>query len=71
VQDVVKAIYSAINILSERSVCEMCNVLIGSSVTIDYLANQMIDIVPVEVGKNYKDLATGDPDKSDGTTEKL
>ena len=70
-QDVVKAIYRTINILSERSVCEMCNVLTGSSVTIDYLANQMIDIVPVEVGQNYKDLATGDPDKSDGTTEKL
>ena len=71
VQDVVKAIYRAINIASERSVCEMCNVLTGSSVTIDYLANQMIDIVPVEVEKNYKNLSTGDPEKSDGTTDKM
>jgi hypothetical protein len=49
----------------------MCNVLTGSSVTIDYLANQMIDIVPVEVEKNYKNLSTGDPEKSDGTTDKM
>lgn len=71
VQDVVKTIYRAINIASEKRVCEVSNVLTGKSVTIDYLADQMMKIVDVEVEKSYKKLPVGDPEQSDGTTEKM
>jgi len=71
VQDVVKTIYRAINIASENRVCEVSNVLTGNSVTIDYLADQMMNIVGVQVEKIYQELPAGDPEQSDGTTEKM
>ena len=71
VQDVVKTIYRAINIASENRVCEVSNVLTGSSVTIDCLADQMMNIVGAQVEKCYQALPAGDPVQSDGTTEKM
>jgi UDP-glucose 4-epimerase len=71
VRDVIKTIYRAINRASENIVCEVSNVLTGQSVTIDYLVDQMMSIVDVKVEKNYQDLPTGDPEQSDGTTEKM
>jgi nucleoside-diphosphate-sugar epimerase len=68
VKDVVDTIYRAIVLSSNDIVCEVSNVLTGRSVTIDYLADQMMDVIDVEVEKKYKDLPLGDPQQSDGTT---
>ena len=43
----------------------------GTSVTIDYLAERINDVLGVQVEKNYKDLLPGDPEQSDGTTNKM
>ncbi len=71
VKDVVDTIYRAIVLSSNDIVCEVSNVLTGRSVTIDYLADQMMDVVDVEVEKKYKDLPLGDPQQSDGTTANM
>jgi UDP-glucose 4-epimerase len=71
VNDVVNVIYRAIRVASEKTVCEVSNVLTGESITINYLADQMMDIVGEKVGKEYQDLPTGDPEQSDGTTQKM
>ena len=71
VKDVVNTIYQAITLVSKSVVCEVSNVLTGKSVTIDHLADQMMDIVGVDVNKTYQDLSMGDPEQSDGTVEKM
>ena len=71
VNDVVNVIYRAIKVTSEKTVCEVSNVLTGESVTVNYLADQMMNIVGEKVGKEYQDLPTGDPEQSDGTTQKM
>ena len=43
----------------------------GTSVTIDYLADQMMDVVGLQVYMNYKDFPVGDPMKSEGTIQKI
>ena len=45
--------------------------LTGRSVTIDYLADEIISIVGASVSKNYSEMPTGDPLKSDGNTDNM
>jgi UDP-glucose 4-epimerase len=71
VKDVVETIYRAIVLSSNDIVCEVSNVLTGRSVTIDYLADQMMDVIDIKVEKQYKDLPLGDPKQSDGTTANM
>ena len=71
VLDAVNIIYRAIVLASKNSICEASNVLTGESVTIDELAEQMMKIIDVKVEVNYQSLATGDPERSDGSTEKM
>ena len=71
VVDVVNIIYRAIVLASNNSICETSNVLTGESVTIDELAEQMMNIINVKVEANYQSLAIGDPEQSDGSTEKM
>lgn len=71
VKDVVDTIYQAIILASKNTVCEVSNVLTGRSVTIDYLADQMMDIIEVEVDKKYKSISLGDPEQSDGTVANM
>ncbi len=71
VKDAVDIIYRAIILTSKNTVCEASNVLTGRSVTINYLADQMIGVIGVEVNKIYKDLSLGDPKQSDGTVKKM
>jgi len=71
VVDVVNIIYRAIVLASNNSICETSNVLTGESVTIDALAEQMMNIINVKVEANYQSLAIGDPEQSDGSTEKM
>jgi len=69
VKDVVNTIHRAVIFASKRVVCEVSNVLTGKSVTIDHLADQMMDVVGIDVNKTYQNLSDGDPEQSDGTVE--
>tara|TARA_B100000795_G_scaffold269102_1_gene257547 strand:+ start:1507 stop:2436 length:930 start_codon:yes stop_codon:yes gene_type:complete len=71
VKDVVKVIYSAINVATSRSICEISNVLTGKSITINELAQQMIVITKAEVELQYKSLPLGDPKQSNGSSKKM
>lgn len=71
VKDVVKCIYEALNISRDNVICDSVNVLTGKSLTI----NQLSEIMERETGyhpeKTYKELPLGDPEVSQGTSEKL
>lgn len=69
VKDVVECIYRAIVLSSQEIVCEVSNILTGRSVTIDDLADRMMEAIGVQVEKNYKELPVGDPEQSDGTAK--
>jgi len=71
VKDVAKVIYSAINVATSSSICEISNVLTGNSVTINQLAQQMIVITKAEVELQYKSLPLGDPKQSNGSSIKM
>jgi len=71
VKDVVNIIHRAIILASKNTVCETSNVLTGKSITVDCLSDQMMDVIGVNVGKNYQDLPVGDPEQSDGTVGKM
>ena len=71
VKDVVNTIYQAIALASNKTVCEVSNVLTGRSVTINFLADKMMDIIDVEVDKKYNNLSLGDPEKSEGAVVKM
>jgi len=71
VSDVIGMIYKALNLVSNKPICKISNVLTGRSVTIDYLADEIISIVGASVSKNYSEMPTGDPLKSDGNTDNM
>ena len=71
VKDIVKAINKAILSTNNGVVCEQINVLSGQSISIDNVADMLIDAVNVKVDKLYKDLPIGDPKRSVGSTEKM
>ena len=71
VNDVVSVIYKAINLAIENTICEVSNVLTGRSTSIDNLANKIMEIAGKKVEKKYQNLPIGDPEQSDGTTEKM
>ena len=71
VKDVVGVIYRAIILASNNSICEVCNVLTGESITIDELAKKMIKITGVKIDINYQSLNAGDPKQSDGAIMKM
>ena len=62
VKDVVECIYHAIALSSQQKICEVINILTGNSVTIDYLAGQISEVLDVQAEKNYKNLPPGDPE---------
>ena len=71
IHDVVDVIYRAIRVASTKTVNEVSNVLTGESVTIDNLADQMMEIVGMKIKKEYQDLPIGDPEQSSGTIQKM
>ena len=56
---------------SSRRISETVNVLTGRSVSINWLAENLIKITKSRSGKIFQDLALGDPTESNGTTAKL
>ena len=71
VKDVIDIIYRSIVVSSKKPVCKQVNVLTGKTVSIDELAHLLMDEMNVNVRKNYQPLPVGDPEKSNGTTEKM
>lgn len=71
VNDVVDVIYRSIKMVTNGSVCEVVNVLTGNTISIDMLADKMISIIGSRSQKIFKELLLGDPERSEGTTEKM
>lgn len=71
VKDIVNAIDKAIDKTNQDIICEQVNVLTGQSISIDYVADMLINFLGVEVNKIYKELPIGDPRQSIGTTKKI
>jgi UDP-glucose 4-epimerase len=69
VEDVVKAIWSSFLYLQNNAVSTYSNVLTGQSISIDELANLMIELIGITVDKTYRDLSFGDPEISLGSTK--
>ena len=71
VNDVVEAIYKSVVLAKNTVVCEQINILTGKSVSIDELATMLMKKIAVNVEKEYSILPAGDPEGSEGTTEKM
>ena len=54
-----------------NKVCEQINILTGSSLTINALADILIQEIGIEAKKVFKQLPKGDPEHSNGTCEKM
>lgn len=71
VKDVINIIYKAIILSSKQPISDIGNVLTGNSITIDKLAGKMMKIIDTNVNVTYKKLDFGDPEKSNGSTNKM
>lgn len=71
VNDVVETLNRAVQVAMEKRVSEVVNVLTGSSISIDRLADLLAGLVGVPARKIYKDFEVGDPIDSGGSTKKL
>lgn len=71
IKDVVSTIESAIYLASSSVMCEVSNVLSGTSVSIDNLSNQIMNVAGEKVDTVYKPLLSGDPEQSAGTVAKM
>jgi len=71
VHDVIEIIYKAIAVTKQNVVCEQVNVLTGDSVSVDFLLDTLVEKIDCDVEKIYQDLPNGDPEKSNGSTDKI
>ena len=71
VEDVVEAICKSVLAANEKVLCEQINVLTGKSISVDRVANLLINAVGTKVEKIYQELPAGDPKLSHGTTAKM
>ena len=71
VDDVVNCLYRSLEVCLASSTCEQINVLTGYSVSIDELVIMLSKDMMVDIDKIYQDLPEGDPEKSNGTTDKM
>jgi UDP-glucose 4-epimerase len=71
VKDVVDAIYKSLTIAHQNILCEHINVLTGKSISVEQVADMLIDKVGANGEKIYADLPPGDPKKSYGATMKM
>lgn len=71
VEDVVNVIYKSVSLLKNSIVCEQFNVLTGKSISIDKLAELLMNQINPSCEKEYKSLSKGDPIGSLGTTKKI
>ena len=71
VNDVVKVIIKSIEEVMTKPIFDVVNVLSGHSFTVDNLVNILGKLFEIEPKVIRKKLPPGDPEKSDGTIEKL
>lgn len=71
VQDIITAIDKAISITKDQIICEQVNILTGKSVTINYIADFLIQATGSKSPKIFKELPEGDPKQSKGTIKKM
>ena len=71
VHDVVRCIHNSLEVVVSSCMCERINVLTGTVTSIDTLADILSDYIGSPVKKIYKPMEPGDPEKSNGTTEKM
>jgi UDP-glucose 4-epimerase len=71
VKDVVKAIFQAIILVTSKNLCLQTNILTGKSNSIEKLANMLMEKIGNNVDKIYQGLPIGDPEQSNGTTQKM
>lgn len=71
VDDVVNCLYRSLEVCLASSTCEQINVLTGYSVSIDELVIMLSKDIMVDIDKIYQDLPEGDPEQSNGTTDKM
>jgi len=71
VEDIVKAIDKSLLTVNKEILCEQINILTGKSISVDRVADMLIDAVGVQVEKIYQELPAGDPERSKGTTAKM
>ena len=71
VGDVVNCLYKAMERLDQSNLSETVNILTGKSVTINNLVEILSTNLSIKPDIKYEPLPAGDPEKSDGTSEKM
>ena len=71
VKDVVDIIYRAMMLTNDNVICEVCNVLTGKTLSINDLAEKMMDITKIKVDINYRKLPEGEPINSNGSYKNM
>lgn len=71
VEDVVQVMINSMEYARKEKTFDFINVGTGISISIDELFNKLAYSFGYEVPKSYKQLPTGDPEKSSGTFNKL
>jgi len=71
VDDIVNLLSMSLLKVNEKIICEQVNALTGQSISINDIANLLIDATGVETIKTYKDQFDGDPKQSNGTTQNM
>jgi nucleoside-diphosphate-sugar epimerase len=71
VGDVVRLIYQSLLMALKNNICDQINILTGTSISIDSLADLLISKIAPDVSKNYGELPLGDPEQSNGTIDKM
>ena len=71
VSDVVTGIILSMSHLFHKSAYNQINLLTGSSTSINELFRKLADILGYDLEPKYTELLLGDPEQSDGTTNKM
>jgi UDP-glucose 4-epimerase len=71
VDDIVDVMLTSMHLLHESDICEFFNVGTGKSTSVDVLLNTIKDILNADPRIIKKELPKGDPEKSEGTYEKI
>lgn len=71
VDDVVNCLYRSLEVCLASSTCQQINVLTGYSVSIDELVIMLSKDIMMDIDKTYQELPEGDPEQSNGTTDKM
>ncbi len=71
VDDIVDVMLTSMVTLHERDICDFFNVGTGKSTSVDVLLNTIKEILNADPKVIKKELPKGDPEKSEGTYEKI